>query len=139
MTRCFFTTLTCLLLVAGYQRAFAQTHFASQAVSIDKAGKAGFNIVHFNGTANKERVLLYWTLDKNQVVDQIEVERSKDQKTFMMTGLVFGTDQPDQAAYLFYEKNKGAKYYYRLKIIMKDRSYTFSPVVMPEPDVKDKL
>jgi hypothetical protein len=138
MTRYFFTTLTCLLLVTCFQQAFAQTHFASQAISIDKPGRGGFNIVNFKGTTNKERVLLYWTLDKNQVVDQIEVERSKDEKNFMMTGLVFGTDQPDQAEYLFYEKNKGVKYYYRLKIIMKDRSYTYSPVVIPEPDVKDK-
>jgi hypothetical protein len=90
-------------------------------------------VVYFYGTINSERVLLNWTLDKNQVVDQIEVERSKDGKNFVMAGLVFGTDQPDKADYTFYEKNKKINSFYRLKIIHKDQTIDYSAVISPEP------
>ena len=90
-------------------------------------------IVYFKGIINSDRVLLNWTLDKNQAVDQIEVERSKDGKNFIMAGLVFGTDQPDKADYMFYEKNKKNKLFYRLKVIHKDETVVYSAIISPEP------
>ena len=106
-------------------KAFAQTDFV--------AGTSTTIVVNFNATINKDRVLLNFTLDKNQVVDQIAVERSTNEKDFVMAGLVFGTDQPDKADYLFYEKNKGAKVFYRLKVINKDRTFSYSSIISPEP------
>ena len=65
-------------------------------------------------------------------MDQIEVERSTNEKDFVMAGLVFGTDQPDKVDYLFYEKNKKLKLFYRLRIINKDRSVSYSSIISPE-------
>ena len=90
-------------------------------------------VLNFTATINNERVLLSWTLDKNQIVDQIEVERSTNEKDFVMAGLVFGTDQPDKVDYLFYEKNKKVKLFYRLRIINKDQSVSYSSIISPEP------
>ena len=35
--------------------------------------------------------------------------------------------------YLFYEKNKGSKVFYRLKVINKDRTFSYSSIISPEP------
>ena len=117
MTRTILIAFTCFLLAMGGQQAGAQAVFASHAASPGPTATADISILNFNASATKDRVILYWTLDKNQAVDQILVERSMDEKIFVVTGLVFGTDQPEKAEYLFYEKNKNAKCYYRLKII----------------------
>ena len=91
------------------------------------------SVFYFNGIINKERVLLNWIIDKNQEADTFEVERSFDGKNFVMAALVFGTEQPDKVEYLFYEKNRKVKVFYRLKIIQKDLSVAYSAIVSPEP------
>jgi hypothetical protein len=122
--------------------AFAQS-VASTKVNVENqlpaASSSDVIVINFNASANKERIILNWTLDKNQAVDQIEVEKSKDEKKFVMAGLVFGTDQSDKADYLFYEKNKGTKFFYRLRIVNKDQSVTYSSIVSPEPASTAKL
>ena len=90
------------------------------------------SIIYFNGIIKNDRVLLNWTTDKNQEADKFEVERSLDGKNFVMASLVFGTDQPDKVKYLFYEKNRKVKVFYRLKIIQKDLSVDYSAIVSPE-------
>jgi len=115
------------------------TTFAQKDLAVNASNNKQFHppalsavVVNFNATINNERVLLSWTLDKNQAVDQIEVERSTNEKDFVMAGLVFGTDQPDKVDYLFYEKNKKVKLFYRLRIINKDRSVSYSSIISPE-------
>jgi K+ transporter len=117
------------------------TTFAQKDLAINVTNNKQFHptalsptVLNFNAVINSERVLLSWTLDKNQAVDQIEVERSTNEKDFVMAGLVFGTDQPDKVEYLFYEKNKKSKLFYRLRIINKDRSVSYSPIISPEPN-----
>jgi hypothetical protein len=121
-------------LLTHQSPALCQTDYTVKATNPEQNHSAATvsTILNFNGTISKDRVLLNWTIDKNQGVDQFEVERSTDEKNFVMAGLVFGTDQPDKAEYLFYEKNKKVKLYYRLKIINKDHTVTFSPVITPE-------
>ncbi|HKZ64853.1 MAG TPA: hypothetical protein VJ111_00790 [Chitinophagaceae bacterium] len=115
--------------------AFAQTDYVAKVTMQQEYHSAitVATVLNFKGIINNNRVLLNWTLDKNQVVDQIEVERSGDEKTFVMAGLVFGTDKPDKAEYLFYEKNRKTKLFYRLRIINKDRTVIYSSVISPEP------
>lgn len=92
-------------------------------------------VLNFNGTINRDRILLNWILVKNELVDQIEIEKSIDDKKFVMAGLVFGTDEPDKVKYMFYENNKNGKSFYRLKIINKDLTVSYSPVITPEPAI----
>lgn len=121
--------------------SFAQSGAGTKAIGENHSTVAPSDVivVNFNATVTKERILLNWTIDKNQAVDQIEVERSKDEKNFAMAGLVFGTDQSDKADYMFYEKNKGTKFFYRLRVINKDRTITYSSIVSPEPVTTAKL
>ena len=91
------------------------------------------SISYFNGAIKSDRVLLNWAINKNQVADKFEVERSIDGKNFVMAALVFGTDQPDKEEYRFYEKNKKVKSFYRIKIIHKDHTVDYSAIISPEP------
>jgi hypothetical protein len=115
--------------------AFTQTGYTAKATTQKQSHSPSTvaTVLNFNGTINNNRVFLNWAIDKNQGVDMIEVERSRNGKTFVMAGLVFGTDQPDKGEYLFYEKNKKTKLFYRLKIINKDRTVIYSSVISPEP------
>ncbi|MGZ8556769.1 MAG: hypothetical protein ACXWWC_00470 [Chitinophagaceae bacterium] len=131
--------LTCfmIMLLHGIQNhSLARNIYLSFAVINPKFisdDSASATIIHFTGVIKKERVLLYWTIDKNQEADKFEVERSFDGKNFVMTGLVFGTDQTDKVDYQFFEKNKKIKVFYRLKIIKKDLSVEYSAIISPEP------
>jgi len=124
-----------ILSLIHQKPAFAQTDYAAKLTSQKQyySPAADEAILNFTGTINRGRIFLNWTLDKNQVVDKIEVERSTDEKKFVMAGLVFGTDQPDKADYLFYEKNKKVKLFYRLKIINKDLTVIYSSIITPAP------
>ncbi len=86
-------------------------------------------IISFNGNSNNERILLNWTLDKNQEIDLVEVERSSDGKNFIFSGLIFGTNQNGKTNYLYYEKNKKGIINYRLKILHKDKTVDYSAVI----------
>jgi hypothetical protein len=116
---------------------FAQADYTAKvkAVQPPHASDIANPVLAFTGTINSDRILLAWTLGKNQLVDQIEVEKSTDKKKFVMAGLVFGTDQPNEAEYLFYERNKKSKSFYRLKIINKDGTVTYSPSIAPKPAI----
>lgn len=130
----FLYSLVIVLSLVHQNKTFAQTDMTAKAMSETQFHSATVtNILNFNATLTNERVFLNWAFDKNQVVDRIEIEKSPDEKTFVMAGLVFGTDQPDRADYVFYEKNKGRKLFYRLKIISKDRTFTYSSIISPEP------
>lgn len=132
----FLYSLVTLLFLIDYNPVFGQTDYTAKTINQKKSHTviAGATVLNFNGTVNSDRILLNWTLDNNQGVDQIEVEkRSSEEKNFVMAGLVFGTDVPDKAEYLFYEKNKGKKSFYRLKIINKDHTVSYSSIITPEP------
>lgn len=127
--------LVIALLLIHQDPAFGQTGYTTKTTNPEPSVSPVTiaTVLNFSGTINSDRILLNWTIDKNQGVDQIEVEKSADEKNFTMAGLVFGTDQPDKAEYLFYERNKGTKSFYRLKIINKDRTSTYSSIISPEP------
>lgn len=129
-----YSMVIALLLIHQYP-AFGQTNYTAKATMQEQPDSSVTvaTVLNFSGTINSDRILLNWAIDKNQGVDQIEVEKSADEKNFTMAGLVFGTDQPDKAEYLFYERNKGTKSFYRLKIINKDRTSAYSSIISPEP------
>ena len=78
----FLLSLATVLSLTQYNTAFAQTNTTVKANSENQPRISDVIVVNFNATATKDRILLNWTLDKNNVVDQIEVERGKDEKKF---------------------------------------------------------
>lgn len=86
-------------------------------------------ITDFNYTIQNNRVLLSWTVKANEDSDQFEVERSNDGKIFTMAALVFGTDKPDTDYYKFFEKVVSTRMYYRIKILHKDETISYSDTI----------
>lgn len=124
-----------MLLQGKQNNSFADNLYISFATINAKSistDASSASIIYFNGIIKNDRVLLNWTTDKNQEADKFEVERSFDGKNFVMAALVFGTDEPQKVKYLFYEKNKNVKVFYRIKIIQKDLSVEYSAIISPE-------
>lgn len=93
------------------------------------AWQPALNIISFDATITGNKVLLSWTVGKNEEADQFEVERSIDGKNFKMAALVFGTDKADTDTYQFFERTKNSKNSYRLKIIYKNGTAGYSQVI----------
>ncbi len=88
-------------------------------------------ILQFDYSVKNERIYLHWTVIDNQAADRFELEKSYDGENFKSVALVFGTDKDSWADYKFYEKKKNSKYAsYRIKIIQKDRSVQYHPIVL---------
>ena len=82
-----------------------------------------------HATLRNDKVVLEWTVDSNESADMFEVEKSSDGKDFKTAALVFGTDIPATASYSFFEKARSSKEKYRIKIVNKDKTAEYSPVV----------
>ena len=76
-----------------------------------------------------DRVFLDWTINNNQLVSQIEVESSTDGQNYAMSALIFSTEKNGSDAYIFFEKAKAARIFYRLKIVQKDHAIRYSDIV----------
>jgi hypothetical protein len=86
--------------------------------------------ISFNSVVAKKKVSLNWIVTDNQDIDQFEVERSVDGKTFVLVALIFGTDKAGIDNYYFIEKLKKSKTYYRVKTIAKNGTITYSRAIL---------
>jgi hypothetical protein len=89
-------------------------------------------LVSFNASLSNNRVILNWVIAENKAADKFEIEKSTDGKNFSMAALIFGTEEIDTANYQFYEKATGKKIYYRLKVIDKNNTVSYSNVLTIE-------
>ena len=78
--------------------------------------------------------MLQWVVSENENAAQFEVEKSFDGKIFTMAALVFGTDKTETDNYQFYEKAAKKKVVYRVKIINKNQTVEYSPVIEIDPN-----
>lgn len=83
----------------------------------------------FESFVSNNKVLLNWNIEGNQDAYQFEVEKSVNGKDFVMAALVFGTDKADKDAYQFYEKKTNENISYRIKVISKNGTATYSQVI----------
>ena len=126
--------LTCflsLVLLTYTISSSAQNNSAAITTSSALATPSTAIVNQLNCTIKNDRIILTWTIDNNQLANQVEVESSTDGKNFTLAALVFGTDKKDTDNYYFYEKAKKGKVFYRLKIINKDTSVQYSPIATP--------
>lgn len=77
----------------------------------------------------EDRIALSWSIQNNESADRLIVQRSQNGKKFEMAGLVFGTDKNSNDQYQFFETNKSRKAYYRVIVVNKDKTVSYSPVV----------
>ena len=91
-------------------------------------------VTSINGNISNGKLLLQWTVSENENANQFEIEKSSDGKNFKMTALVFGTDKAESDNYLFYEKAEKKKFVYRVKIINKNQTISYSTGVEIKPE-----
>ena len=134
----FYTLLITVVLSLFYKPSFAQkeiTPFATPSplplspIHLQQPAK----LISLNGYISNKKVILQWEVSENETADQFEVEKSTNGKTFVMAGLVFGTDKPETDTYQFYEKTNNKKVSYRIKLINKDKKIAYSAVVRINP------
>ena len=90
-------------------------------------------VISINGFIKNNKAMLQWIVSENENAVLFEVEKSTDGENFMMIALVFGTDKTETDNYEFYEKASKKKAVYRIKIINKDKTIAFSPVIQISP------
>lgn len=83
----------------------------------------------FTAKATSNKALLEWVVGSNESGLQFEVERSGSGQVFSKTGDVAVAARQGEAYYTYTEPLSG-KAYYRLKIINKDGSISYSPVAL---------
>jgi hypothetical protein len=125
----FFATLLITVTISFTARAHAaEIHIANTFTTTPDPSR----LVSFNGNLANNKVILNWVIAENQAADKFEIEKSTDGKTFSLAALVFGTDEAATANYQFYEKAGTKKTYYRLKIVDKNNSVSYSNVLTIE-------
>lgn len=132
----YFVFTIILALRLFYQPSFAQQETAPFASPFFLPGTLlplPVQLISFNGSIRNNRVFLQWQVDENETAEQFEIEKSADGKTFVMAALVFGTDKPATDNYWFYEKANNKKFYYRIKMINKNKKAVYSPVIEIKP------
>jgi hypothetical protein len=89
-------------------------------------------LVSFNASLNNNKVILNWVMAENRAADKFEIEKSTDGKNFSLAALVFGSEETETANYQFFEKAGNKKMYYRIKIVDRNNSVTYSDILTIE-------
>jgi|GEM_PF-729280 len=88
------------------------------------------SIVDFSVRQDQAKNYLDWTVSANSETSLLEIERSSDGKNFSLAAIVFPTENKGADKYKYYEKVKNSKTFYRVKIILKNGSIAYSPVLL---------
>ncbi len=88
-------------------------------------------LVSFTGSVNGNTVLLNWSTATETNNRGFDIERSSDQNNFVNIGYVKGNGTTTQKSFYSFNDNtiEFGNYYYRLKQIDFNGSFTYSPVV----------
>ena len=106
---------------------FSSFYFASANITLP------VNLLSFKGSLQSNGTLLEWETANEVNTSQFVLERSLDGQSFKQIGTVAatGTDGKNKYNYIDYEamQQSSLVLYYRLKMVDKDGSYTYSDVV----------
>lgn len=91
-------------------------------------GTLPVRLVSFQAILQGEQVQLNWQVTANGTGNYFEVEKSTDGRTFKTTAIVSATEKEDNEVYSLKQAFQGTSYY-RLKIVNKDKSFSYSNIV----------
>lgn len=83
---------------------------------------------NFQSSLQGEQVQLQWQVAENETGDYFELEKSADGRTFKTAAFVMATEKKGDEGYS-YTENLLAATYYRLKIVNKNKSVSYSNVI----------
>ena len=102
----------------------------------DIASAIPVELVSFSGTVSGNNVVLNWNTSTETNNRGFSIEKSTDNNNFVEIGFVKGNGTTTQmSAYTFTDRNlNSGKYYYRLKQVDFDGTFTYSNVVTADMD-----
>ena len=109
--------------------ANAQTITNPFQVSQSLSGPTAEAITGFTLRHDQQKNYLEWKVSDNSQVSLLEVERSADGKSFSLAAVVFPGEKAADTNYMYYEKLKNRKTYYRVKIILRNGAIAYSPAL----------
>lgn len=86
-------------------------------------------LLSFQASLSKTQTQLNWTVAENETGNYFEVERSSDGKNFTTVAVVSTTQKQGNEAYIYSEAAQ-TNAYYRLRIVNKDKSASYSKVIL---------
>lgn len=87
-------------------------------------------LISFTGTAKADNILMNWDVAANETGNHFELEKSYNGTSFTTASLIFNTEKQGEEAYNFTDKAPATgKVYYRLKMINKDQSISYSSIL----------
>lgn len=119
------------------RRLFAAGFILALSASLVLAGAI---VSEFRGEPARNKVTLKWTAEAEINLKAFEVERGLDERTFEKIATVEAKGNPTAKTDYSYEDNTVFKstarvYYYRLKIIDRDESFTYSNTIHVNPTI----
>lgn len=87
-------------------------------------------LLEFSGSAEQGKAKLKWTVGDNETGDYFKLEKSADGINFREAATIFTSDAIGQAQYNFSEQLKEQVTYYRLQMINKNASRSYSKIIM---------
>jgi len=104
------------------------------ADSIAGSGELPVKLIYFLGSMNDNRLMLRWNVSDNESANLFEVEKSYDEKNFMISGLVFSSEKNGNETYFFPDILRDEKkMFYRLKLVDKNQKVKYSKVLSFQP------
>jgi len=90
------------------------------------------SLTSFAGSLNNNKISLQWAVAQNEDADHFELERSTDGKDFMTAAVVMPSFKSGSESYSNNEIMKSEKVYYRLKVLDKNTTISFSKTLVFE-------
>ena len=88
-------------------------------------------MISFAGSVNNNKAQLKWAVAENETGDRFQVMRSANGKNFTEIGIVFINGKEGAESYTYADANElDAVTYYKLKIVNKNNSVSYSNVIM---------
>lgn len=104
-------------------------NYVFKGISFTPGSTLPLKLTSFNIHLQLNSLVLNWTTEQEDNVDRFEIERSFDGKYFELRGTVISKNTPGRHSYSSTdETNFSGTAYYRLKMIDRDGSYTYSTI-----------
>lgn len=128
-----YAAIAIFVLRLVYQPSSLQAQDATNYKNLTSESKVQPRISNLKAVASGNRIILNWEVADNKETDQFEIEKSTDGRNYKLVALVFGSEELNNAEYMFYEKASGKTVHYRVKLISKDRGTAYSKPVEVRP------
>src|SRR5207237_3720616 len=87
-------------------------------------------LISFTAVAEKLMTKLSWKIDENETGNYFEVEKSMDGKKFTSISKIYVQQGTGIKEYSWFDNSSPSEVYYRLKMVNKDLSATYSNVLV---------